>query len=106
MLLSDDDIRSRLGALRPPLDVVRSQAPLRISFCGGGTDVPPYPERYGGCVLSCTIDKYAYVSVRSIDEDLVRVHSRDLNRVLEFTHESNPSDDEPDLAKSIIRRFS
>jgi hypothetical protein len=38
--------------------LVRAKAPLRISFCGGGTDVPPYPERYGGCVLSCTIDKY------------------------------------------------
>lgn len=106
MLSNAQDLRQRLGTSRSSFEVVRGQAPLRISFCGGGTDVPPYPERYGGCVLSCTIDKYAYVSVRSIEEDLVRVHSRDLNSVLEFTHESDPSDREPDLAESIIRRFS
>lgn len=84
-------------------DVVRSQAPLRISFCGGGTDVPPYPETHGGCVLSCTIDKYAYVSARARLTDSVRVESRDLKRVIEFA--SHEDDGEPDLAKSIIRRF-
>lgn len=84
-------------------DVVRCQAPLRISFCGGGTDVPPYPDLYGGCVLSCTIDKYAYVSARSREVDAVRVESRDLKRVMEFA--SHDDDGEPDLARSIIRRF-
>lgn len=106
MLLDADELRRRLGALPPGFDVVRSQAPLRISFCGGGTDVPPYPERFGGCVLSCTIDKYAYVSVRPIVQNVVRVHSRDLKRILEFSHEADPVGADPDLAKSIIRRFS
>lgn len=84
--------------------LVRCQAPLRISFCGGGTDVPPYPERYGGCVLSCTIDKYAYVSVRPRDGDCIRVESRDLKRVTEYHGGENSG--EPDLAQSIIRRFN
>ena len=44
--------------------VVRSKAPMRISFAGGGTDVDPYPQRSGGAVLNCTIDKYAYATLR------------------------------------------
>ena len=46
---------------------VHGRAPLRVSFAGGGTDVPPYPELFGGAVLSCTIDLYAYATVRSTD---------------------------------------
>lgn len=44
--------------------VIRSKAPMRISFAGGGTDVDPFPERSGGAVLNCTIDKYAYATLR------------------------------------------
>lgn len=43
--------------------IVRSRAPLRISFSGGGTDVAPYPAKYGGAVLSTSIDQYAYCTV-------------------------------------------
>lgn len=96
------------GASRVPLttqrEVVRGRAPLRISFCGGGTDVPPYPETHGGCVLSCTIDKYAYVSLRPRANDTVRIESRDLKRVLEFSNGERPN--EPGLAESLIQRFN
>lgn len=102
-MLSSTRLEALVGPTPLQRDVVRCQAPLRISFCGGGTDVPPYPELYGGCVLSCTIDKYAYVSVRSHSSQSVRVESRDLKRVIEFA--SHEDDGEPDLAKSIIRRF-
>ena len=85
--------------------VVRSKAPLRISFCGGGTDVPPYPETHGGCVLSCTIDKFAYVSVRQRSDDRIRVTSLDQKVDVEF-HPSQPAGDgKLDLAHSIFRRF-
>ena len=39
--------------------MVRSRAPLRISFGGGGTDIPPYCDEHGGVCLAVTIDKYA-----------------------------------------------
>jgi D-glycero-alpha-D-manno-heptose-7-phosphate kinase len=45
--------------------LVISRTPLRVSFFGGGTDLPEYYLRYGGRVLSCTIDKYVYVAVKS-----------------------------------------
>lgn len=43
-----------------------TRAPFRISFFGGGTDYYDYFSKYGGCVLSTTIDKYCYVSVRHL----------------------------------------
>ena len=42
------------------------RTPFRISFFGGGTDFADYYETHGGCVLSTTIDKYCYLSIRSL----------------------------------------
>lgn len=43
---------------------VTTITPHRISFAGGGTDIPKFYEQYGGAVLSTTIDKYLYVTVK------------------------------------------
>lgn len=43
-----------------------TRTPFRISFFGGGTDFYEYFSKYGGCVLSTTIDKYCYVSMRHL----------------------------------------
>jgi len=86
--------------------VTRSRAPLRISFAGGGTDVSPYPERYGGCVLSCTIDKYAYVSLRRHDDNRIRVISEDIGLEVYFEAKGGHSlDGKIDLAQAILRHF-
>ena len=94
------------GVPATSFDVIRSRAPLRISFCGGGTDVPPYPELFGGCVLSCAIDKYAFVSLRSRDDDSIHVHSSDLDRVAEFSGRSGPLAGTIDLAQTLFNRFA
>ena len=43
--------------------MIISRAPLRVSFCGGGSDIPAFYEQYGGCVLSCSIRKYIYLAL-------------------------------------------
>ena len=46
--------------------MVITQTPFRISFFGGGTDFPGFYEKYGGQVLSTSIDKYCYITVRHL----------------------------------------
>jgi len=45
--------------------MIITRAPFRVSFCGGGSDLPSFYEKYGGCVLSTTIRKYMYVSMHN-----------------------------------------
>ena len=42
------------------------RTPFRISFLGGGTDYPAWYRKHGGSVLSTTIDKYCYITCRSL----------------------------------------
>jgi D-glycero-alpha-D-manno-heptose-7-phosphate kinase len=53
--------------------VVVSRTPLRISFVGGGTDLPDYYERHGGAVVSTSVDKWIHVIVAPRFEGDVRV---------------------------------
>jgi len=51
------------ATLESPLDFVVTRAPFRISFTGGGTDLPSFYEKDYGAVVSTTIDKYVYVMI-------------------------------------------
>lgn len=64
--------------------IVRS--PVRISFCGGGTDLPGYYEQFGGAVLSAAINKYFYTILGQRADGRVQVISSDL-RVFETWHD-------------------
>ena len=86
--------------------IIRSKAPLRISFAGGGTDVPPYPEERGGAVLSTTINKYAYATLIPREDDTINVKSLDYDIVAKYrTDEKLFYDGELDLVKAVINNM-
>ena len=64
--------------------IVRS--PVRISFGGGGTDLPAYYEQFGGSVLSVAINKYFYTILSDRSDGRIQVISSDL-RVFETWHD-------------------
>ena len=87
--------------------IVRSKAPLRISFAGGGTDVSPYLDDRGGVVLSATIDKYAYASLRVRPEPSITVQSLDYDIVAKYdTDHDLAYDGELDLVKAVLHSLT
>lgn len=46
--------------------MIITRTPFRMSFFGGGTDMPEFFEEHGGSVISTTFDKYCYVTVRHL----------------------------------------
>jgi D-glycero-alpha-D-manno-heptose-7-phosphate kinase len=87
--------------------IIRSKAPLRISFCGGGTDVSPYKDEYGGVVLSATIEKYAYGSLRLREDRNITVTSLDYDIVAKYHLDDDMHyDGELDLVKAVIKNLN
>ncbi len=64
--------------------IYRSKAPLRIGLAGGGTDVSPYCDLYGGAILNGTISLYAQASIELIDEPKIILEANDRNERLEY----------------------
>ena len=60
------------------LKVVRARAPLRLGLFGGGTDVSPYCDEFGGVVINSTIDKYAYVTIKEREDSNLVFNAEDL----------------------------
>ncbi|MCD6468884.1 MAG: GHMP kinase, partial [Thermoplasmata archaeon] len=86
--------------------LIRAKAPLRISFAGGGTDVPPYPEKEGGCVLNATINKYAYGTLRPRKDRQIKVESVDFGISVNYdVDEELIYDGKLDLVKAAIKKL-
>lgn len=57
--------------------IYRSKAPLRIGLAGGGTDVSPYSDLYGGAILNATVSLFAYANIELNDSEEVHFESID-----------------------------
>ena len=64
--------------------IIRSKAPLRIGLAGGGSDVSPFSDIYGGAILNATIDLYAYASLEPTNDNKIVFQSVDKGITLTF----------------------
>jgi D-glycero-alpha-D-manno-heptose-7-phosphate kinase len=84
----------------------RSKAPLRIGLAGGGTDVSPYCDLYGGAILNATISLYAYASIEPLPERGIVLESIDRGIRQTFSLENKLAPDgNLDLAKGVYNRI-
>jgi len=86
--------------------IIRSKAPLRLGLAGGGSDVSPYSEIYGGLVLNASIDLYVYCTIKLIDSSEIEIYAADLNELIRYpVQNSLPIDGKLDLVKGVYNRI-
>ncbi len=87
-------------------EFILSKAPFRISFGGGGTDVPPYCWEHGGAVVSMTVSLYAYAVLRELRERRMVLRSLDLGVEWSSGLGKAEYDGQLDLLKAAVNEFS
>jgi len=85
--------------------IYRSRAPLRIGLAGGGTDVSPYSDLYGGAILNATVSLYAHASIEPLLDRTIHLEAFDQKEKLSFDEVPGlPLDGRLDLLKGVINR--
>jgi D-glycero-alpha-D-manno-heptose-7-phosphate kinase len=92
--------------------IIKSRAPLRIGLAGGGTDVSPYSDQFGGCVLNATINSYAYAVLEPLDNGKIELIPGTPEKKKIFASEDSlPLDDrscelQAGVYNRIVRQFT
>ena len=86
--------------------IIRSKAPLRLGLAGGGTDVSPYSDLYGGAILNITIGMYAYATIKPLTGKKIRIKAMDrLEEVVVDSNKKLEINGKLDLAKGVYNRI-
>ncbi len=86
--------------------IYRSRAPLRLGLAGGGTDVSPYSDIYGGSILNATIALYAYVDIETTHDGIIHFEAKDLECFQQYTLDQEiDTDGELNLLKGVYNRI-
>jgi len=86
--------------------IYRSKAPLRIGLAGGGTDVSPYSDEFGGAILNATLSLYAHASIEPINENKIIIQALDRKEVEEYDWATAlPINGKLDLLKGVYNRI-
>jgi|JI10StandDraft_1071094.scaffolds.fasta_scaffold13519_4 D-glycero-alpha-D-manno-heptose-7-phosphate kinase len=87
--------------------LIRGKAPLRVSFSGGGSDVSPYCDEYGGCVLSTTIGMYIYGALEVRADNEVHIFSLEYNELVKYDLGSEIAEgDKLSFLRAVIKRLA
>ena len=82
--------------------IYRSKAPLRIGLAGGGTDVSPYCDWYGGAIVNASISLFAYASIELLAEPKIILLAHDRNESVVYNLQAElPIDGHLDLLKGV-----
>lgn len=85
--------------------IIRSKAPLRLGLAGGGSDVSPYSDIYGGLILNATINLYAYCTIEETDDAQITICGYDSNCFKSYPlADSLAIDGEASLVKGVYNR--
>jgi len=88
------------------LMIYRSKAPLRIGLAGGGTDVSPYSDLYGGAILNATISLYAHATLEPLPDKRIILTATDRQEELIYDWSKElPINGKLDLLKGVYNRI-
>jgi D-glycero-alpha-D-manno-heptose-7-phosphate kinase len=86
--------------------IYRSKAPLRIGLAGGGTDVSPYSELYGGAILNATVSLFASANIEPLQENAIILEAIDRKEEQRFEWSNElPINGKLDLLKGVYNRI-
>ncbi len=85
--------------------ITRTRAPLRLGLAGGGTDLSPYSEEFGGAVLNCTIDRFAYAFIAPRQDGHLAFRARDLGHDEMFHSPDEAETSKLDLHRGVYLRM-